>query len=191
MQEEKRIYLSTMKKDDINFLMELWYKLNVMRYADEFPSLRGWDKTSDKEEAWEKYQAKRVIHGNDYAQLIIKLRDCTSIGGSFYAPFYENFTYCGWEKPENEKVLMGDIKLLPNYWNQGIGTEGAREVVKFAFDNTDCDKFIVPPHKENLGAIRVYEKSGFEKLKDLYDDDDRILMKMTRERFKELYKELD
>lgn len=178
-----------MKKEDIPFLVDLWYKLDVMRYADEFPKLRGWTKCTDKEKAWKKYESKRLLHGNDYTQLIIRRKDYTKIGESFYAPLDEEYSFYGWNKPKDKKVLMGDIKLLPQYWNKGIGTEGMRKVVVFAFQNTDCDFFVVPPHKKNIAAKRVYEKAGFVVLEDVDNSCDYILMKLDRKEYNRLYKD--
>lgn len=56
---------------------------------------------------------------------------------------------------------MGDIKLLPQYWGRGLGTEAMRQVVAWVCDNTAVQHFVVPPHRGNPVAERVYEKTGF------------------------------
>ncbi|UCG03086.1 MAG: GNAT family N-acetyltransferase [Candidatus Heimdallarchaeota archaeon] len=56
---------------------------------------------------------------------------------------------------------MTDIKILPDYWNQGLGTDGMKKVIQHIFSNTDYRLLVVPPNESNPAAIRVYKKSGF------------------------------
>lgn len=81
--------------------------------------------------------------------------------------------------------------MLPQYWGRGLGTEGMRLVVRYAFDNTDCDLFVVPPHADNPAAQRVYEKAGFVRITGKKGNNlmwaGHKLMKLTREEFKALY----
>jgi len=42
---------------------------------------------------------------------------------------------------------MADIKLLPRYWNQGLGTEGMKRIVEYVFAKTNCQLFVVPPNR--------------------------------------------
>lgn len=63
---------------------------------------------------------------------------------------------------------MTDIKLLKDFWNKGYGTEAMKAVVRFVFTQTQADLFLVPPHKDNIRAIRVYEKAGFKRTKGIW-----------------------
>jgi RimJ/RimL family protein N-acetyltransferase len=175
-----------MREKDLGFLFQLWHNRDVMRYADEFPRLRGWSKSDDGGSAWEMYQRKRAEHGSDYTQLILCLGD-TLIGESFFAPLPERYTFGRWQKPAGIRCLMGDIKLLPAYWNQGFGTAGMRQVVRFAFTQTECRLFVVPPHRHNPAAERVYEKAGFRLFAGMRSWRNHKIMELTRTRFQELY----
>ncbi|MBU7011328.1 MAG: GNAT family N-acetyltransferase [Theionarchaea archaeon] len=185
-----RIYVSELQRDDLPFLFELWHIPEVMKYADEFPSFRKWSKSDDLDTAWTKYQENRRFLGNRYTQLVIRLTDGTNIGESFFVTLDRKFIG-RWRIPECT-CFAGDIKLLPRHWGQGLGTEGMREVVTFVFDKTDCDIFVVPPHKNNPAAKRVYEKAGFIPITGKKGNQmmwaSHLLMNLTRERYSKLYK---
>ena len=155
------VTLSELKEDDLTFLLDLWNDLEVMHYADEFPGMRGWSRSDDPTMAWARYQERRAELGPAYTQLILWLQDGTRIGESFFVPLREGYTFGRWEKPAGVPSVMGDIKLLPQYWNQGLGTQGMRKVVEWVFTQTDCELFVVPPHRRNPAAERVYDKAGF------------------------------
>ncbi|NIP36863.1 MAG: hypothetical protein GWN18_18010, partial [Thermoplasmata archaeon] len=69
----KGIHVTEMMAADIPFLMDLWSRDEVMRYADEFPHPRGWTRKDDVETAWAEYRHRRKNMGNDYAQLVLRL----------------------------------------------------------------------------------------------------------------------
>lgn len=140
---ETTIKITTMIKKDLHFLIRLWNTSEVMQYADEFPKLRGWTKSDDFETAWKIYQKKHTKSGYDYTQLILWLGDGLPIGESFFAPLPKDYTFGKWSKPD-KKSLMGDIKLLPEYWGRNLGTEGMQHVVRFVFNNTDCVFLLFP-----------------------------------------------
>jgi RimJ/RimL family protein N-acetyltransferase len=180
------LVIREMKEEDLRFLFDLWHNREVMRYADEFPRPRGWSKSDDGGSAWEMYQKKRAEHASDYTQLILCLGD-TRIGESFFAPPPEGYTFGRWHKPAGVRCLMGDIKLLPAYWQRGMGTAGMRQVVRFAFTQTECRLFVVPPHRHNPAAERVYEKAGFVLFTGMRSWRNHKIMELTRARFRELY----
>lgn len=184
---EPRVLISELKKEDVPFLFELWHIPGVMRYADEFPGLRGWSKSEQAEIAWQKYQTRRSELGLAYSQMILKLENGTRIGESFFAPLQEGYTFGRWEKPAGKSSVMGDVKLLPPYWGQGLATEGMRQVVKWVFTHTDCELFVVPPHRHNPAAERVYEKAGFVLFRKMRSWRNHKIMELTRRRFSELY----
>lgn len=184
-----RIYVSEMQENDLPFLYNLWHTPRVMTYADEFPYFRGWSKSDDFKVAWEKYQENRLNLQNNYTQLIIRLKDGTPIGESFFTVLKRKFLG-RWKIPD-KLCFVGDIKLLPEYWGQGLGTEGMRHVVQVVFNQTDCEIFVVPPHRDNPAAQRVYEKAGFIFITGKKGGHllwvGHNLMELTRERFKKIY----
>ena len=73
--------------------------------------------------------------------------------------------------------LIGIIDLRPNYelkfaelgywlgyeyWGQGIMTEAARAVMKFAFDDLSMHKLIIKAYTTNPASARVAVKCGFK-----------------------------
>jgi RimJ/RimL family protein N-acetyltransferase len=78
---------------------------------------------------------------------------------------------------------MGDIKLKPEHWNQCLGTEGMRGVVKLLFERTGCDLLTVPPHFDNPAATRVYEKAGFTHITGEPSWEGHRIMELWRETY--------
>lgn len=105
---EPGLCLSEMTDEDIPFLQELWRTHSVMRFADEFPRIRRWSRSTDLQKAWKIYRERRAKLGDDYTQMILRLPDGTPIGESFWGPF--------WTRKVKVKCLIADIKLTPQYW---------------------------------------------------------------------------
>ena len=183
-----RVRISELAREDLPFLLSLWQIPEVMRYADEFPGYRGWSKSEEIERAWQKYEARRAELGPEYTQMILQLEDGTPVGESFFAPLEEGYTFGRWQKPAGISSVMGDIKLLPQYWGRGLGTEGMRQVVRWVFGDTGCELFIIPPHRHNPAAERVYEKAGFVLFGGMRSWRNHKIMELTRDRFSEVYR---
>jgi RimJ/RimL family protein N-acetyltransferase len=181
--QKPRVLVSELEETDLPFLLDLWQIPEVMRYADELPWLRGWDKTDDPRVAWRRYLERRAELGPEYTQLILRLPDGIQIGESFIAPLPEGYTFGRWEKPARVPAVMADIKLLPEYWGQGLGTEGMQRVVDWVFRNTAVELFVVPPHRHNPAAERVYEKAGFVRYTGMRSWHNHRIMELTRQRF--------
>jgi RimJ/RimL family protein N-acetyltransferase len=184
---ESRLIISELEERDLPLLFELWHIPEVMKYADELPRLRGWSKSDDIERVWAKYRGRRTALGRGYTQVILRLVEGRLIGESFFAPVPEDFTLGKWKKPEEVRCLIGDIKLRPEYWGQGLGTEGMRGVVEWLFGNTDCALLVVPPHGSNPAAVRVYEKAGFAHIEETRSWRGHRIMELWRERFEAIY----
>ncbi|MGD1996358.1 MAG: GNAT family N-acetyltransferase [Anaerolineae bacterium] len=182
-----QVAVSELEKEDLQFLFDLWRIPEVMRYADELPRLRGWSRSDDLETAWQIYRHRRVELGPGYAQLILRLKDGTAIGESFFAPLPEGYTFGKWEKPEGVESAIGDIKLRPEYWGRGLGTEAMRRVVEWIFTHTRSQLLIVPPHRKNPAASRVYEKAGFELFTGMRSWHNHQVMELRRERYEMIH----
>ena len=185
-EREPALTLSELVATDLPFLFELWHKPEVMRYADEFPWLRGWSKSDGPDDAWRLYQERRSELGSEYTQLILWFEGAR-IGESFVSPLQEGYAFGRWQKPDGVRTVMGDIKLVPKHWGCGLGTEGMRRVVEWVFGHTPCALFVVPPHRHNPAAERVYEKAGFVRFTGMRSWRNHRIMELTRERFEELY----
>ena len=188
MSGKAKVLVAEMVREDLAFLHRLWANAAVMRYADEFPSFRGWSKRDDPDSAWERYLGRRAALGLRYTQLVLWLPDGTRTGESFFAPVEGDTELSEWLEPGAAGSVAGDVKLMPEYWGRGLGTEAMREVVRFAFDRVGCELFVVPPDEDNPAAIRVYEKAGFVHTAKSSPWSGHLLMTLTRERYSELYK---
>jgi RimJ/RimL family protein N-acetyltransferase len=60
------------------------------------------------------------------------------------------------------KFKLGEIyyKLHPSYWGQGYATEVSKTMIKSGFDDFHLHKVEAGVATENIGSIRVLEKSG-------------------------------
>lgn len=56
----------------------------------------------------------------------------------------------------------------PDMWNQGVGTLLVRVVKNWLLQTCRVDHIVMDPRVDNLRAIHVYEKCGFEKRKLLH-----------------------
>lgn len=180
---EQNVAAAKLRKHDLPFLFKLWHTPQVMQYADEFPRLRGWSRSDDVDTAWATYQEKRAALGNGYVQLILSLAEDEPIGESFFAPLPKGYSFGRWKKPEDILCLMGDIKLRPEYWGRGLGTVGMRRVVDWLFANTTGSLLIVPPHRKNPAAERVYQKAGFELYTGMRSWRNHKVMELSRGRY--------
>jgi RimJ/RimL family protein N-acetyltransferase len=181
------ILVTEMNKKDLPFLFDLWHTPDVMRYADEFPRLRGWSKSDDLNDAWKRYQEMLELSGKEYTQLVLRLRDETPIGESFFASLEEGATFGKWRKPNGVICVMGDIKFLPRYWGRGMGTDGMKKVVRYVFSETACELYVVPPHRKNPAVQRVYEKAGFVLFTGMRSWRNHKIMEMSKDRYLEWY----
>lgn len=63
-------------------------------------------------------------------------------------------------------IFIGEKKA----WGQGCGTWAAREMIRYAFEEERLHKLMLRVLAENAGAIRSYEKAGFEREAYLRDE---------------------
>jgi RimJ/RimL family protein N-acetyltransferase len=185
--DHESVTVTELGKADLPFLFDLWNIPEVMRYADEFPGLRGWSRKEDPDQVWGEYEARRSRLGIAYTQLILWLSEDTRIGESFVAPLEEGYTFGRWEKPEEIPCVMGDIKLAPSYWGRGLGTKGMRQIVRWVFSHTYCELFVVPPHRRNPAAEGVYRKAGFIFYTGMKSWRNHRIMELSRESYEDLY----
>lgn len=72
----------------------------------------------------------------------------------------EMIGYCGFqnfEKTENVEIVFGYLK---EYWGKGAATEALCACLNFGMDKLSFNKIFAVTNPENIGSIRVLEKSG-------------------------------
>lgn len=149
---------------DLRFLLKLWNDQQVMRYAG---FAKNWNYSQIKK-WYVKYLKELEKFGLTEIQFIHKLKNGKEIGESRLGRLRSGWSCSNYQTPKHKLILMTDIKLLKRFWNKVYGTEAMKSIVKFVFTRTKADLLLVPPHKDNIPAIRVYEKAGFKKTKGLW-----------------------
>lgn len=66
--------------------------------------------------------------------------------------------------PATQEVELG-YRVIQSHWGRGLATEMAAAWLAQAFGPLDLTEVIAFSHPENLGSIRVMEKSGFHFLR--------------------------
>lgn len=71
---------------------------------------------------------------------------------------------CKLGTPDEEGVSETDIKLLPEYWRQGYGTEIKQGLLDYLFTNTECRAVKATPNRDNIASQRMQEAVGGKKI---------------------------
>jgi RimJ/RimL family protein N-acetyltransferase len=61
---------------------------------------------------------------------------------------------------DDSGVSETDVKLLPQYWGKGYGTEIKRALVDWLFTNTDCRIIRATPNRNNIPSQKMQEAVG-------------------------------
>lgn len=67
---------------------------------------------------------------------------------------------CKLGRPDTAGISETDIKLLPQYWGRGYGTEIKRGLVDYLFRNTSCKAVQATPNKRNIASQKMQEAVG-------------------------------
>ena len=149
-----------------------------MRYAG---FARNWSYAQIKE-WYGKYKKRLARYGNTENQFIHKLGNGKLIGESRIGRLKAGWSCRDYETRKDKLVLMTDVKLAKPFWNKGYGTEAMKAIVQYVFTKTSADIFLVPPHRDNMPAIKVYQKAGFKKTKGIWYRY-HMIYEMTKENF--------
>lgn len=68
--------------------------------------------------------------------------------------------------PDQEGVSETDVKLLPEFWGNGYGTEIKRGLVDYLFRHTDCKAVRATPNKMNIASQKMQEAVGGKRVGD-------------------------
>lgn len=65
----------------------------------------------------------------------------------------------------NNRFKRGEIHyhISPEFWGKGYGTEVAKRLIKFGFENLDLHRIEAGVATNNQGSIRVLEKAGMSR----------------------------
>ena len=73
--------------------------------------------------------------------------------------------------PKNKIAWFG-IYLGYDFINQGLGTEATLTLLRYYFDELKLEKLFLDVASHNKGAMRCYEKCGFEFIRKKYNEHD-------------------
>lgn len=72
----------------------------------------------------------------------------------------------GWfvltELDGGDEIELG-FRLFPEFWGQGLATEGARALARHGFEAFDLPRLVAVARLENPASLRVLEKAGFRR----------------------------
>jgi len=67
---------------------------------------------------------------------------------------------CKLGQPDDDGICETDVKLRPEFWGKGYGTEIKQGLVDYLFTYTDCKAVKASPNKKNIASQRMQEKVG-------------------------------
>jgi ribosomal-protein-alanine N-acetyltransferase len=124
---------------DVDLFYRLWTNPEVMVFVG-FP--RGLKITRE--------QVRQDIANADDSEydrmLIVQLRNSDQPIGE-----------CKLGLPDDDAVSHTDIKLLPEFWRQGYGSEIKRGLIDYLFTYTDCKAVRATPNRNNVASQKMQE----------------------------------
>ena len=175
--ETERLVLTMFTEDDAADLYEYAKNPNVGPHA-------GWSPHKDTEESLRIIRELFIPNQTG----AIRKKDEDKVVGSISL---EPDRY----RPDANSKELG-YSLAEDCWGQGIMTEAAKEVIRFAFDELGLDQIGICTGEANRRSQRVIEKCGFKyegtirRTYKVYDGTlrDSLLFSMLRREYEEQYK---
>ncbi|UCZ51617.1 GNAT family N-acetyltransferase [Bacillus shivajii] len=149
--ESERVYIRKFNKNDISSLHAIFSDTETMQY---YPSPFSYEKT----ESWVIRNQERYKQ-DGFGLWAVCLKDNGNLIGD-----------CGLVKQEvagNIEVELG-YHINKNFWFNGFGTEAALACKNYGFDHFGLNKLISIIDPKNVPSIRVAEKNGFKKEKQVF-----------------------
>lgn len=96
-----------------------------------------------------------------------------TFGVQYWPIFYlatEDFIGCCGLRPYEPEDGVYEIgfHLCPDQWGKGLGTEAAKAVMDYAFDQLHAKDLFAGHHPQNTGSRKMLEKLGFHHSHDEY-----------------------
>lgn len=152
MAAEEMIYLRKMTYEDTDNIVR-WRNSELVRPRFIYQKLF----TRKSHENW----IKSMVETGKVVQMIICTREDDRPVGSVYIRDID---------PENKKgeygIFIGEADAL----GKGYGTQAARLMIKYAFEELKLHRLFLRVFADNKAAIKSYEKAGFEKEAYLKED---------------------
>ncbi len=127
---------------DVELLFSLWTDPQVMINVG-FP--RGL--TITREEVQRKITSWTTAPDND--RLVAAIKETGQLVGE-----------CKLGQPDTDGVCKTDVKLLPDFWGRGLGTEIKQALVDYLFTHTNCTAVRATPNRNNIASQKMQEAVG-------------------------------
>lgn len=137
-----RVRTASASEGDVAFYHRLWNHPEVMANVG-FP--RGLGLSREQIRA----QLARQREGPFDVCLVVELRETGARIGE-----------CRLGSPDGDGLSETDVKLLPEHWGRGIGTELKRALVGYLFEHAGCRGVKATPNVRNRASQRMQEKVG-------------------------------
>ena len=146
--ETKRLIIRQWEDKDLLPFFKLNSCPEVMKF---YPKL-----LSEKESSSFIYKARTQIDEKGYSFWALELKS----SGDFVGTIGINDVL--FEAPFSPSVEIG-WRLGKKYWRQGLGTEGAKSVLDYAFNNLCLDEIVSFTSSINIPSIKLMEKIGMRR----------------------------
>lgn len=133
---------ATVSESDVELYLRIWTNSEVMRFVGYPKGLH-----ITKDEIREHIEKEKDSEFNVW--LVVELKNAG-------VPIGE----CKLGAPDKDGISETDVKLLPQYWGQGYGTEIKRALVEYLFTHTTCRAVKATPNKENIASQKMQEAVG-------------------------------
>ena len=140
--ERLSVRVSTASDEDVDFLYALWTNRTVMRNVG-FPC--GLQITRD--------DVKKQLEQQGATEYDVRLLVFEKTTGRCLGE-------CKLGLPGEDGISETDVKLLPEFWGNGYGTEIKRALVDYLFTHTDCKGVRGTPNRANIASQKMQEAVG-------------------------------
>lgn len=134
---------------------------NILRWRNSENVKKFFNYQKEITEAEHKEWLKEKVYKGFVHQFVIYDESLKKDIGSVYLKNVDNVN-----RKAEYGVFIGERDAI----GRGIGTIIAQAMIKYAFNTLHLHRLYLQVHKDNLGAIRCYEKAGFKKEAILKDD---------------------
>lgn len=153
----ERLDFAPLTLDDATLLDALNRAPGVMRYLDRVPPT----------------QENLVTH---IIPDLLHIASTHSGYGMWLAYQHESRACVGWFKLEPGTPGAGDAeigyRLFPDYWGSGLATEGARELMRYAFEELGANRVIAQTMAVNTPSRKVMERIGLRYVRTFHQEFD-------------------
>lgn len=151
----ERLTFRSVRSEDAHMLNELNHSPGVMKYLDRTPPTL--------EEVQTIFIPEQLRNAQEHP------------GYGLWMTYLESSGECiGWFELEPDNPEQGDAevgyRLFPAYWGDGLATEGAKELVRYALDDLAANRCVAITMAVNTPSRKVMEKIGLKYVRTFHEE---------------------